>query len=83
MRKTIVITGCGHVWKTGYKPDTCRGCTIDCKTCGRLLIFPDTPVAAGQFVMRAPDFNVYLNERDPRWPRDGANTGYFEFKVPI
>lgn len=83
-----VVTDCGHPFKTGYSAETCSGATIDCKGCGRLLIFPTETTVKGASVVRARDFHVYLNEGDSRWPRDGKGTGWLDFaagdvKVPI
>ena len=77
MRKTVVLTDHGCVFRTGYGADELRGATMDCR-CGRLLIFP--PEATYRRCTRARDFHAYLHdETEPLWPVDGAGTGYVSF----
>jgi len=40
MRKTTVVTDCGHQFKTCYKAEVLSGRTMDCRVCGKLLVFP-------------------------------------------
>lgn len=84
---TRFTTGCGHSWRRRYPKWTVgdlAGSTTDCAQCGELLIIP-----AGQFArqrfdafpaeVHMPLFHTYMNRQDPRWPADGAGTGYTEF----
>lgn len=84
---TRFTTGCGHSWRRRYPKWTAGilgGATTDCRVCDELLIIP-----AEQFEGQDPDsyplnvhmplFHLYLHEQDPRWPADGAGTGYAEF----
>lgn len=77
MRKTVVVTDHGCVFRTGYDTETLRGKTMDCRVCGRLLIFPEE--ATYRLCTRARDFHAYLHETDPQWPADGAGTGYVAY----
>lgn len=93
MRKGIYgtryTTGCGHNYYRRYKRftvATLAGCTTDCPVCGELLII-DAGQFAGKrldvkpFAVHLPLFHRYLHQQDPRWPADGAGTGYIEFEV--
>ena len=79
MKKTIVVTDCGHQFNTGYTAEIMRGCTMDCKICNRLLIFDWDDIGLLHKVIRARDFHRYLNELDPKWPIDGADTYVVSF----
>lgn len=69
--ETLMTFECGHqamrpsVWKY-----TIAGSTADCPVCGALLIFVNEHYARL--------FHKYMHEQDPRWPIDGAGTGYVE-----
>lgn len=84
---TRFTTGCGHSWRRRYPWHTIRtlgGCTTDCNVCGELLIIPREQFEgqdpdAYPFNVHAPLFHKYLNQQDPRWPADGAGTGFVEF----
>lgn len=86
---TRFTTGCGHSWRRRYWPYRVErlhtgACTTDCRVCGAVLI-----IAGEQFEGRRRDvvpvavhmplFHTYMNQQDPRWPKDGAGTGYVEF----
>lgn len=47
-------------------------CTLDCpyEACGSLLFWKDKKVH---------NFHRYMNQQDPKWPKDGKNTGYVSF----
>lgn len=79
MRKTTILTDCGHRWKTGRRAADVADHTQDCRVCGRLLIYPRESVHPTYVVLRARDFHAYLHEGNPDWPADGAGTGYVEF----
>lgn len=77
-RLTHVATECGHEFRTGYRADEMRNCTMDCRGCGQLLIFPRS--ISGTSV-RALLFHREMNRQDPRWPADGNGTFYSEITV--
>jgi hypothetical protein len=90
---TRFTTGCGHSWRRRYPWHTrwtLGGATTDCAVCGELLIIPaeqfedldldlDLDLDAYPFEVHMPLFHLYLNRQDPRWPADGAGTGFAEF----
>lgn len=79
MRKTIVVTDCGHIFKTGYTAKMMSGCTIDCKVCWKLLIFPKETTIG--MCVRARDFNRYVHEGHNFWPVDGFDT--YSSSIPL
>lgn len=48
-----------------------ESCTTDCNNCGVLLLINNATVV---------DFHKHLHAGDSRWPEDGANTGFIEFR---
>jgi len=52
-----------------------RTFTYDCphEGCGELCFHTED----GRFLL----FHEAMNERDPRWPKDGSNTGYFDLEL--
>lgn len=82
-----ITTGCGHSWRRRHLTLTrldLAGCTTDCGVCGELLIIPagqfmGQDLHAVPFAVHAPLFHRYLNQQDPRWPADGAGTGYITY----
>lgn len=73
----VVVTDHGCTFKTGYDAETLRGATMDCKGCGRLVIFPRDSTYPQ--CTRARDFHAWMNEQNPSWPADGGGTGYVSF----
>lgn len=84
---TRFTTGCGHSWRRRYPRHTVgvlAGCTADCVRCGALLIIPGRQFLGMRLDIfpadvHMPLFHRYMNQQDPRWPADGAGTGYMEF----
>lgn len=88
---TRFTTGCGHSWRRRYWPYKVwllysGACTADCRVCGALLIingeqFDGMRKDVVPADVHMPLFHRYMNDQDPRWPADGANTGYVEFSA--
>jgi hypothetical protein len=72
MKKTIVVTDCGHHFKTGYTAQRMDGCTMDCKVCGNLLIFPRGETVGR--AVRGRAFHIWMNEQWSLWPADGRGS---------
>jgi hypothetical protein len=81
MRKTTIVTDCGHQYRTGWCAADVAGCTTDCRVCGALLIFPYETTRPTFTVVRGRAFHAYLHETWPAWPADGVGTAYVEFGV--
>lgn len=72
MKRTIVVTDCGHQFTTGYQAARMSGCTMDCKVCLELLIFPEETTVGT--CVRGRAFHRYMNEKWSLWPADGRGT---------
>lgn len=84
---TRYTTGCGHSWRRRYKRYTVeqmRHATTDCNVCGAMLVFDPAQFEGARedcfwFNVHLPLFNAWMHAQDPRWPLNGANTGFVEF----
>lgn len=77
MKKTTIVTDCGHQFKTGYNTDILADATMDCRLCGALLIFPRATTIGS--CVRARHFNAFIHEEYHLWPKHGTGAGYIEF----
>lgn len=50
-------------------PEDCNHSTLDCPTCGELLLVVDGYVV---------NFHPWMNSQNPAWPADGEGTSYLE-----
>ena len=79
MKKTTIVTECGHQYNTGYKAERLSGCTTDCRICGELLIFPEETTVGT--CVRARVFHFWMNEQWNDWPHDGHGTSSIGIEV--
>jgi hypothetical protein len=72
MGMEITTTCCGHKFDRPTEwPSRLKGATFDCPGCGDLRVFTDNDGSN-------KNLHEYLHARDPRWPKEGANTDYIE-----
>ena len=80
-RTKITCGVCEENWERPYPlpPNYLDSCTLDCPHCSALLILTSLIKLGVWDLWGTKSFHTYMHEQDPRWPADGANTGYMEF----
>lgn len=73
-----IVTSCGHTIESApkrYQQYINTGTTFDCPECGSLQVMMGTTIE-----FKSMNFHEWMNEKNPNWPVDGANTGYVEIE---